>query len=60
MQKKIKRKTKKYLHKKSDTRLDLDCLFPGNSVRKMGLLMVYIRIKVHMDLQADKSPVIVK
>jgi hypothetical protein len=26
----------------------------------VGLLTVYIRIKVHMDLQADKSPVVVK
>jgi hypothetical protein len=25
-----------------------------------SLLTVYIRIKVHMDLQADKSPVVVK
>jgi hypothetical protein len=24
------------------------------------MLMVYIRIKLHMDLQADKSPVVVK
>jgi hypothetical protein len=60
MQKKSIRETKKYLHKKSDTGLDLDCLFPGNGARKRGLLMVYIRIKVHMDLQADKSPVVVK
>jgi hypothetical protein len=59
MQKKIKRKTKKY-SQKSDTRLDLDCLFPGNGARKWGLLTVYIRIKLHMDLQADKSPVVVK
>jgi hypothetical protein len=29
MQKKIKRKAEKY-SQKSDTRLDLDCLFPGN------------------------------
>jgi hypothetical protein len=55
---KSKEKQKKY-SQKSDTRLDLDCLFPGNSARKRGLLMVYIRIKVHMDLQADKSPVVV-
>jgi hypothetical protein len=25
-----------------------------------GVLTVYIRIKLHMDLQADKSPVVVK
>jgi hypothetical protein len=30
MQKKIKRKTEKI----SDTRLDLDCLFPGNGAKK--------------------------
>jgi hypothetical protein len=59
MQKKIKRKTEKY-SQISDTRLDLDCLFPGNGARKRGLLTVYIRIKLHMDLQADKSPIVVK
>jgi hypothetical protein len=56
---KVKRKTEKY-SQKSDTRLDLDCLFPGNGARKRGLLMVDYRIKVHMDLQADKSTVVVK
>jgi hypothetical protein len=40
--------------------MDLDCLFPGNGARKRGLLTVDYRIKVHMDLQADKSPVVVK
>jgi hypothetical protein len=35
-------------------------LFPGNGARKRGLLTVYIRMKLHMDLQADKSPVVVK
>jgi hypothetical protein len=35
--------------------LDIDCLFPGNSARKRGLLTVYICIKLHMDLQANKS-----
>jgi hypothetical protein len=59
MQKKIKRKTEKYSQRR-DNRLDLDCLFPGNGTRKRGLLMVYIRIKLHMDLQADKSPIVVK
>jgi hypothetical protein len=53
-----KKKWKK--SQKSDTRLDLDCLFPGNSARKRGLLTVYNRIKVHMDFQADKSPVVIK
>jgi hypothetical protein len=58
MQKKIKRKTEKY-SQTSDTRLDLDCLFPGNGARKRGLLRVDCRIKVQLDLQADKSPVVV-
>jgi hypothetical protein len=40
--------------------LDLDCLFPGNGARKRGLLTVDCHIKVHMDLQADKSLVVVK
>jgi hypothetical protein len=56
MQKKIKRETGKI----SDTRSDLNCLFPGNGARKRGLLTVNSCIKVHLDLQADKSPVIVK
>jgi hypothetical protein len=59
MQKKIKRKTEKY-SQKSDTKLDLDCLFPGNGARKRDLLTVDCRIKVYMDLQEDKSPVVVK
>jgi hypothetical protein len=59
MQKKIKRKIEKYSNK-SDTRLDLDCLFLGNGTKKRGLLMVDCRIEVHMDLQADKSPVVVR
>jgi hypothetical protein len=42
------------------TRLNLDYLFPGNDARKRGLLTVYIRVKVQVDLQADKSPVVVK
>jgi hypothetical protein len=33
MQKKIKRKTEKY-SQRSDTILELDCLFPGNDARK--------------------------
>jgi hypothetical protein len=51
MQKKIKRKTKK-----SNTRLDLDCLFPGNGARKRALLKVYIRIKVQMDFASGQIP----
>jgi hypothetical protein len=54
-----KRKSKEKL-KISYTTLDLDCLFPGNSARKRGLLTVDYRIKVHMDFQADKSIVVVK
>jgi hypothetical protein len=50
MQKKIKKL------KNSNTRLDLDCLFPGNGARKRGLLTVDYRIKVHMDLQAGQIP----
>jgi hypothetical protein len=42
------------------TRLNLDYLFPGNGARKRGLLTVYIHVKVQVDLQADKSPVVVK
>jgi hypothetical protein len=59
MQNKIKRKREKY-SQRSDTRLDLDCLLPGKGARKKGLLTVYIRIKVQLDLQADKSPLVVK
>jgi hypothetical protein len=59
MQKKIKRKTEKH-SQKSDTRLDLDCLFSGNGARKGGLLTEYNHIKLQVDLQADKSPVVVK
>jgi hypothetical protein len=57
-----KRKSKEKLknfHNKGDTISDLDCLFPGNGARKRGLLTVDYRIKVHMDLQADKSLVVV-
>jgi hypothetical protein len=35
-------------------------LFLDNSARKRGLLMVYNHIKLQVDLQEDKSPVIVK
>jgi hypothetical protein len=41
--KRCKRKSKetlKNIPKKSDTRSDLDCLFPGNGARKRGLLTV--------------------
>jgi hypothetical protein len=42
MQKKIKIKTEKYIHKKSDTRSDLNFLFPGNSAIKRGLLRLIV------------------
>jgi hypothetical protein len=35
-------------------------LFPGNVARKRGLLTVYNPIKLQVDLQADKSPIVVK
>jgi hypothetical protein len=57
-----KRKTKRKLKitKKSNRRSNLDHLFPGNGARKRGLLTVNSCIKVRLDLQADKSPVVVK
>jgi hypothetical protein len=39
--KRRKRKSKeklKNIHKRSDTRLDVDCLLPGNGARKKGLV----------------------
>jgi hypothetical protein len=35
-------------------------LFPSNDARKRGLLTVYICIKLQMDLQVDKSSIVVK
>jgi hypothetical protein len=58
MQKENQKKTENYT--KSNKRSNLDHLFPGNGARKRGLLMVYIRIKLQADLQADKSSVVVK
>jgi hypothetical protein len=43
-----------------NTRLNLDYLFPGNDARKRGLLTVYMCIKLCLDMQADKSSVVVK
>jgi hypothetical protein len=40
--------------------LNLDHLFLGNGTRKRGLLTVYNRIKLQVDLQANKSPIVVK
>jgi hypothetical protein len=55
---KIKRKIEKY--SLMQTRLNLDYLFPGNGAGKRGLLTVNSCIKVRLDLQADKSSVVVK
>jgi hypothetical protein len=55
---KIKRKTEN-IHK-CNTRLNLDYLFPGNSARKRGLLMVKICIKFRLDSQAYKSTIVAK
>jgi hypothetical protein len=40
--------------------MNLDHLFLDNGAKKRGLLTVYIRIKVQVDLQADKSSIVVK
>jgi hypothetical protein len=48
---KIKSKEKMKI---SDTKLDLDCLFPGNGARKRGLLTVDYHIKVHMDFASGQ------
>jgi hypothetical protein len=58
MQKENQKKTENYT--KNNKRLNHDHLFPGNGARKGGLLTVYIRIKLQMDLQADKSSIVVK
>jgi hypothetical protein len=58
MQKEKLKKTEN--HKKSNKRSNLDHLFLGNGARKRGLLTVISCIKVRLDLQADKSPVVVK
>jgi hypothetical protein len=57
-----KGKTKRKLNifTKSNKRSNLDHLFPGNGARKRGMLMVYMRIKFRMDLQADKSSIVAK
>jgi hypothetical protein len=46
--------------RKGNKRSNLDHLFPGNGARKRGLLTVNNCIKFRLDLQADKSPVVVK
>jgi hypothetical protein len=45
---------------KRNKRSNLDHLFLDNGARKRGLLTVYIRIKLQVDLQAEKSSVVVK
>jgi hypothetical protein len=55
---KNQKKSKNYT--KSNRRSNLDHLFPGNNTRKRGLLTVYIHIKVQLDLQVDKSSIVVK
>jgi hypothetical protein len=57
---KEKSKRKLKIYTKSNKRSNLDKLFPSNGTRKRGLLTVYNRIKLQVDLQADKSPVVVK
>jgi hypothetical protein len=56
--KKNQKKTENYT--KSNKRSNLDHLFPGNGARKRGLLTVYNRIKLQVDMQVDKSPAVVK
>jgi hypothetical protein len=55
---KVKRKTKNIRKHKLDRILYY--LFPGNGARKRGLLTVDCHIKVRLDLQANKSSVVVK
>jgi hypothetical protein len=57
---KIKTKRKLKITRKGNKKSNLDHLFPGNGARKRGLLTVNSCIKVRLDLQADKSPVVVK
>jgi hypothetical protein len=57
---KKKNQEKNWKYSQTQTRLNLDYLFPGNSTRKRGLLTVYIRIKVRLDWQADKSTIVAK
>jgi hypothetical protein len=51
---------KNWKYSQMQTRLNLDYLFPGNGASKRGLLTVDYRIKVRLDLPADKSSVVVK
>jgi hypothetical protein len=56
----IKNQKKTENYTKSNKRSNLDHLFPGNNASKRGLLLVNSCIKVHLDLEADKSLVVVK
>jgi hypothetical protein len=58
MQKKNQEKNWKY--SQTQTRLNLDYLFPGNGARKSGLLTIKICIKFRLDSQVYKSTVIAK
>jgi hypothetical protein len=55
-----KNQVKNWKYSQTQTRLNLDYLFPGNGARKRGLLTINMRIKVHLNLQADKSSIVVK
>jgi hypothetical protein len=55
-----KNQEKNWKYSQTQTRLNLDYLFPGNGARKRGFLTVNSCIKVRLDLQADKSSVVVK
>jgi hypothetical protein len=56
----MKNKNKTETYTKSNKRSNLDDFFPSNAAIKRGLLMVFIRVKVQVDLQADKSPIVDK
>jgi hypothetical protein len=58
MQKKNQEKNGEY--SQTQTKLNLDYLFPGNDIRKRGLLTMYMCIQFRLDLQADKSSVVAK
>jgi hypothetical protein len=44
------------IYTKSNKRSNLDHLFPGDGIRKRGMLTVYIRIKLQVDLQGTLLP----
>jgi hypothetical protein len=55
-----KNQKKNWKYWQTQTRLNLDYLFPGNGAKKRGLLTVDYCMKVCLDWQADKSSVVVK